>query len=358
MTFVGALSAGVDERHAPDRRAAPWDRRADRDDSADRLNSSRGAQVQRDGRSAGDSDHAIPVERDRHGATIAGGLAVLVALVLFGDALLRNLSFVPHTIAELLAAYPTDFLYGSIAADTSIAKKYAEVGRHCHSWRVGLEIHNEAEPPALRAFGLGYLAHLAADVVAHNFFVPRQLAVTSSTTALGHSYWESRIDTHLGDPWPRRARELLSVDHSPADQHLDRILSPTLFGTPTNRRIFRGMVYVTDSDSWQRIFQLVSEKSRWDLSDADVSRYMARSFDYIVDLFNRWDHSDAFRFDPSGDGPLRDAKKVRRQAKREGGDVRAALEADRMFGMPMTELRHAASLPTPLFTPRERPAAD
>ena len=87
--------------------------------------------------------------------------------VFLGDALLRNLSFVPHTIAELLAAYPTDFLYGSIAADTSIAKKYAEVGRHCHSWRVGLEIHNEAEPPALRAFGLGYLAHLAADVVAH-----------------------------------------------------------------------------------------------------------------------------------------------------------------------------------------------
>jgi hypothetical protein len=265
---------------------------------------------------------------------------------------------VPSAIGELLAAYPTDFLYGSIAADTSIAKKYAEVGRHCHSWRVGLEIHDEAEPPSLRAFGLGYLAHLAADVVAHNFFVPRQLAVTSSTTALGHSYWESRIDTHLGDPWPRRARELLSVDHSTADHHLDRILSPTLFGTQTNRRIFRGMVYVTDSESWQRIFQLVSEKSRWDLSDAEVGRYLARSFDYLVDVFNRWDQSDAFRFDPSGDAPLRDAKKVRRQARREGGDVRAALEADRLFGMPETALRHAASLPTPLFTPRERPAAD
>ena len=39
-------------------------------------------------------------------------------------------------------------------------------------------------------------------------------------------------------------------------------------------------------------------------------------------------------------------------------DIRAALEADRLFGMPETALRHAASLPTPLFTPRERPAAD
>ncbi len=271
--------------------------------------------------------------------------------VFLGDAVLRNLALVPGAIADLLAAFPSDFLYGSIAADTSIAKKYADVGRHCHSWHIGLEIHDQAEDPALRAFAFGYMAHLAADVVAHNFYVPRQLAVTSSTTAVGHSYWESRVDTHLGDPWPRRARELLFLDHGKSDQHLDRILSPTIFGTPTNRRIFRGMVYVADTDSWQRIFQLVSENSRWDLSDADVGRYLTRSFDYIVDLMNLWERSEAFLYDPSGDEPLRSAKKVRRLARRQGGDVRAALEADRMFGMPETALRHAAGLSEPLFQP-------
>ena len=56
---------------------------------------------------------------------------------------------------------------------------------------------------------LGYLAHLAADSVAHNYFVPKQLAVTSSTSALGHSYWESRFETHLGTECARRARELI-----------------------------------------------------------------------------------------------------------------------------------------------------
>ncbi|MCC6242271.1 MAG: zinc dependent phospholipase C family protein [Gemmatimonadaceae bacterium] len=271
--------------------------------------------------------------------------------VFLGDALLRNLSLIPPHVAELLAAFPSSFLYGSIAADTSIAKKYADVGRHCHSWHIGLEIHEQAQTPSLRAFAIGYLAHLAADVVAHNFFVPRQLAITSSTTGIGHSYWESRIDTHIGEQWPRRARELLILDHAAADQHLDGILSPTLFGTATNRRIFRGMVYVTDTDSWQRIFQLVSENSRWDLSDADVGRYLARSFDYVVDLLNRWDASEPFDYDPSGDGPLREAKKVRRTARRQGGDIRAALEADRMFGMPVTPLRFAQQLPMPIFQP-------
>lgn len=269
--------------------------------------------------------------------------------VFLGDAVLRHLHFLPPPLAQLLAAYPADFLYGSIAADTSIAKKYAAVGRHCHSWNVGLEIHDEAPEGPLRAFGLGYLAHLAADVVAHNFFVPRQLAVTSSTSALGHSYWESRIDTHIGDEWPRQARDLLKLDHSRADQLLDRILAPTIFGTPTNRRIFRGMVHVTDSDSWQRIFKLISENSRWDLSDADVSRYLTRSFNYVMDLLSRWDGSEPFAYDPSGDEPLRNAKKLRRLARRQGGDVRVALEADRTFGMPNSALDFAERMPGPLL---------
>lgn len=274
--------------------------------------------------------------------------------VFLGESVLQNLSLLPSGLASLLAAHPADFLYGSIAADTSIAKKYADVGRHCHSWHVGLEIHEQAGPRALKAFALGYLAHLAADVVAHNFFVPRQLAVTSSTTALGHSYWESRIDTHLGEAWPRKARELLTLDHASSDHHLDRILSPTLFGTQTNRRIFRGMVYVTDSDSWQRIFHLVSENSRWDLTDGDVARYLSRSFDYIIDLFQSWDRSEAFRFDPSGAQPLAEAKKVRRAARRQGGDIRAAMEAERIFGLPATRLHFAAELPAPLLSPREQ----
>ena len=130
-------------------------------------------------------------------------LAVLLALVLapavahawtpgthifLGEAVMRSLALLPSGIAELLSAYPYDFLYGSIAADTSIAKKYAAAGRHCHSWNVGFEIHDNAESEPLRAFGLGYLAHLAADSVAHNSFVPHQLTITSSTAALGHSY--------------------------------------------------------------------------------------------------------------------------------------------------------------------------
>src|SRR5438270_8029906 len=239
--------------------------------------------------------------------------------VFLGEAVMRSLDLLPSAIAELLRAYPYDFLYGSIAADTSIAKKYAPVGRHCHSWTVGLEIYDGAEDDALRSFALGYLAHLAADAVAHNYFVPKQLAVTASTSSLGHSYWESRFETHLGTACARQARDLILLDHSRADGLLDRILSPTIFSTATNRRIFRGMVHAADNEGWQRIFGLMTENSRWDLADIEVGRYLDHAYDHIVDFLVRFDRSSSYRLDPSGDDALRRAKQVRREALRSGG---------------------------------------
>src|SRR6185295_8638098 len=134
--------------------------------------------------------------------------------VFLGEAVMRSVSLLPPSIADLLRAFPYDFLYGSIAADTSITKKYAAAGRHCHSWAVGLDVLDAAKDEPSRAFALGYLSHLAADAVAHNYFVPMQLAITSSTAALGHSYWESRFETHLGERYARRARELILLDHA------------------------------------------------------------------------------------------------------------------------------------------------
>jgi hypothetical protein len=271
--------------------------------------------------------------------------------IFLGEAVLGALAQLPKAVAELLANYPVEFLYGSIAADTSIAKKYAPVGRHCHSWAVGLEIYDKARDDSLKSFALGYLAHLAADTVAHNFFVPRYLIIASRTSGVGHSYWESRFETHLGQGYSRRAREVILRDHSRSDDHLDRILSPTIFSTQTNRRLFRGMVYVTDTESWQRIFQLAAENSRWDLTDPDVARYMERSYDFVIDFLRRVDHSEPYALDPAGDDALRHAKEVRRDSRRAGMEFRMAEEATRQFAMPESRLRFAAELRSPLYSP-------
>jgi hypothetical protein len=261
--------------------------------------------------------------------------------IFLGQAVLANLPALPGSIAELLAAHPLDFLYGSIAADTSFAKKYVPVGRHSHAWHVGQEIHDLAGSAPLRAFGLGYLAHLAADVVAHNFFVPRQLVITTSSKALGHSYWEARFDMHVGEPHARTARDLIQRDHGASDAHLDRILSPTIFSVRTNRRLFRGMVQLTDMTSWVRVVQLAAEASRWDLADRVVERHMQTAFDYVMDMFVAGDAAVARRSDPSGADALGAAKRMRRHALEGGGrrdPDRVLRVAEEHFGLPSVHL--------------------
>ena len=256
--------------------------------------------------------------------------------IFLGESVLANLSQLPVAIADLLRAFPYDFLYGNIAADTSIAKKYAPVGRHCHSWHVGQEILQRAETDALRVFGLGYLSHLAADTVAHNYFVPGQLVVASSTIALGHSYWESRFETHLGEQYARTAMDVIRMDHTSADAHLDRILAPTIFSVRTSRRLFRGMVGLTETQSWQRAFQIIAQKSRWDLTDHMVDRHMSISYQLVMELLSETEGM-VRKLDPSGEASLSLAKRMRLDVvrNRTAGDYETLSRlAAEHFGLP------------------------
>jgi hypothetical protein len=239
--------------------------------------------------------------------------------VYLGSAVLQSLALVPPALRALLSAHPKDFLYGSVAADISLAKKYVPEGRHCHHWHVGEEIYTVAETDRLRAVGLGYLSHLAADTIAHNFFVPRQLLLTSSTKALGHSYWEHRMDVQLGERYTSVAREVvMNHDHSAADALFDRVLSATLFSFQTNRRIFRGMIRFQDNDRWQSIFGAMLQSSRWSLSDDAVEMYVKLSFDYIIDYLGHRGEAIAAGLDPIGEENLGLSKRIRRLALKEG----------------------------------------
>jgi hypothetical protein len=261
--------------------------------------------------------------------------------VLIGQSVLANLAMLPAATAQVLRAFPHEFLYGSIAADTSLAKRYAPAGRHSHAWHVGAEIVDLAPDASLYSFGLGYLAHLAADVVAHNFFIPRQLVLTSSTRALGHLSWETRFDMHLSDRYLRTAREVMLWHSEAADDHLDRIISPTIFSVGTNRRLFRGMVRLSDTAGWQRVVWLAAEASRWDLSAGEVERNVAVSYDLVMDLLACEREAEARRYDPSGTAALAAAKRTRRLALGNGGrDGPGVLReiADEHFGLPRLDL--------------------
>jgi hypothetical protein len=253
-----------------------------------------------------------------------------------GESILANLRLLPAATADLLHAFPYDFLYGSIAPDISLAKRFVPPGRHSHFWHVGQEVYSEAESDALRAFGLGYLAHLSADTVAHNFYVPRQLLLTSSTSSMGHTYWEIRAETHLTDRYATQAREIIRLDHGLADRHLERIISPTIFSVPTNRRIFRGIVHIAHTRTWQRAMQTARERSRWLLTDEDIERYLGSAYDATMETLAD-EKALARSLDPSGHRPLRQAKQMRRAEILRGAwydKERLVQAAEQQFALP------------------------
>ncbi len=242
----------------------------------------------------------------------AWGPATHVAL---GEAVLGALYLLPPAVSAIIGRFPLHYLYGSVAADISFAKKYVPEGRHCHNWHVGEEILAEADSERLRAVGLGYLAHLAADTVAHNLFVPRQLLLTSTTQALGHTYWEHRMDMHVGEDFLSLARHIvMDHDHSEADELFDEVLSRTIFSFGTNRRLFRGVIRFQGHERWQRVFGQVLANSRFDLPNPVVDRYFELAFESIIEYLRTRGDSSPGRLDPVGDVHLRLAKKVRRRA--------------------------------------------
>ncbi|MBI5683067.1 MAG: zinc dependent phospholipase C family protein, partial [Deltaproteobacteria bacterium] len=111
-----------------------------------------------------------------------------------GRDILDSLRLLAPHIRELLSKFPHDFLYGNISADIVVAKNLTEELKHCHNWKVGLKVLKKASNPSQKAFAYGYLSHLAADTIAHNYYIPERLLISFSSRILRHTYWELRFD--------------------------------------------------------------------------------------------------------------------------------------------------------------------
>lgn len=139
---------------------------------------------------------------------------------------LANLGAVQPSIRLLLQEFGNEFLYGSLAADIVVGKNMARYLYHCHNWRVGFNVYRAAKPGAERAFALGFLAHLSADTVAHNYYVPFKTVSSFHKASTRHAYWELRYDQKMDRSLSRLAREV----STPEIRFHDRLLARTLGG--------------------------------------------------------------------------------------------------------------------------------
>jgi Zinc dependent phospholipase C len=240
----------------------------------------------------------------------------------FSRQLLLGTTILLPTVRALIETYRPDFLYGSVAADAVVGKNMANDLTHCHSWKVGWELLEDAvkKDEATQAFILGYLGHLAADVIAHNHFIPNQLVSRFRARGAGHMYWEARYDQcllsanpSLGAMWTDLSKQQFR-DH---DRFLAERLQPTLFSHRISTGIFHRSLVVQGHRSWQRTIRQIELISRWSLSEREVSDWRALSVSNMRAIVNNPLDKDIVSEDPTGRPAIREALKHRRMLKKQ-----------------------------------------
>jgi len=232
-----------------------------------------------------------------------------------GTAVLNNLSAIEPSVAAIIAAFPNDFLYGCIAADITIGKRFTHYMLNCHRWRVGHSVLAAATTGPQKACAYGYLAHLAADTVAHSYYVPMKIMKTFPALTLKHAYWEMRMDAFVDREIWDSARKVAKEHYKANDVLLRRVIADTIFSFGTNKRIFNSILLVTRLEKWQQVIQTIHNNSRYVLEDKDRDEYLELAQEAVFEFLTYGEDSRYFHADPTGEQALAVAEIVRKKLK-------------------------------------------
>jgi hypothetical protein len=290
----------------------------------------------------------------------AAALATLALAILAwpSDALawapLAHLSFSAQALAAMgpvggalrsvLTEFGNEFLYGSLAADIVVGKNMARFKDHCHNWRVGFNVLDEAGPGPEEAFAWGYLAHLAADTVAHNYYVPWKTVSSFHKLRTKHAYWELRYDQRQAPELSRLARQVTGAATRYHDKFLRRQLSgASVLPFQVSRQLFGSLVLSAKVGRFQHLSRLALARARrLPLEEDLIEETNEQAVLAILGLLVEGRRCEAATADATGERNLAMAEKLRaalRQQVRRGRIT--AAEAHEMVGESREAFRRA-----------------
>lgn len=195
----------------------------------------------------------------------------------------RRRELLPPRVADLVDAERSAWQYGHIAADLINFKAFGGHYNHCHRWTIVEEMRDLARSPAEHAFALGYLAHLAADTIAHNHFVPYHLARYARGRELGHLYWEMNADRFVDDQrWDVVSHLKDQPELSELDELVNRTVPRKALSMGTNKVIFNHVLLVAERRKWREGMALMHPLHQVRLSRGFLERFRAAAVDRIV----------------------------------------------------------------------------
>src|ERR1700683_2644896 len=218
-----------------------------------------------------------------------------------------------HPLQAMLAGAPEVFLYGSLAPDIVIGRRFqSRLRRHSHNWSTGLGLLESATRPDERVFAYGYLAHLAADVVAHNYFLPSRFVGHFGQRGASHIYNEACFDTLCDPEFSDILMQLLDLDFRSLDATLKRAVDSLLLSFAPHRALFEGGL--KRIRGWHQVIRATGGEKRIDPAEAEL--FSAASRKAIVGIFDEPRLAPCCGFDPMGTEAQKNAMAARRNLQR------------------------------------------
>ncbi len=236
-----------------------------------------------------------------------------VTHVALGMQVLASVITPDYPLQAVVASLPEVFLYGSLAPDIVQGRRFqSRLRRHSHNWTVGLGLLGAATNAQESAFAMGYLAHLAADVVAHNFYLPARFIGQFESAVASHIYAEARFDSIQPPEFHDLLVALVNVDFSELDAMLDRAIDSPLIPFKAHRRIFEGGL--KRIRQWNAVVKALSPVEGDEL--AHTKLFTESSCSAIGGVMRSPERAPACSYDPMGTEALRHALASRRNLQR------------------------------------------
>lgn len=221
--------------------------------------------------------------------------------------ILDGLGSILPGIATILSKYPMEYIYGNLAADFFIGKGNKRKEGHSHNWEAGFTILGEANDERDASYAYGFLSHLAADVVAHNYFVPDLIYRFLMLKKLGHIYSEAVADKAAGSFYLKMAADVLSSKHLDCDEMLKSAVLANSNGLKAKRQIFTKSVKVSDYLYSTPQFSFVYDHSPYKIPGEYIKSMINLSYKLVKDLLSQIESSKCLSHDPIGEDNLRKA---------------------------------------------------
>jgi len=230
---------------------------------------------------------------------------------------LGQLSQLADGLRLLLSAQPIPFLYGCVSADIVLAKKLGRAMTHGHRWDNGFRLIEEAQTDRTRAFALGYVAHLAADTISHNCYVPSKTIESYDSGILKHLYWELVFDRKMTNSKTLKLFEQIAKgDFNDCDAHMESLVPTRIFDFSFNKQIFNQLLLLQGLHQWQKLWSGLSKKNPWPLPPTEVKHFHDKAVGAVMSFLVDQKDSPMVAADPTGQARLRAAHELRRHFKK------------------------------------------